>query len=699
MKLTINLMRVTIMTLIALTTSFATYAIAQKNVVTFTIPDGYKNSLYGFCKDLALPMDTITKYNPIIKNNGLYIGASISLPANYVNMELLTEKGFTPSLLENAYDVQFSHLNNRPNTAKSGRASDLRTTTPKDTSTPVKQQVEAYCYDGHEIYKCELYLEDDYAIGYRKNNKYNKYVRKPKIIRNSKSDPSKVSCDPTIDYANHVYKYLDYYVNHPSEGPTFYFNLNIKVPITEEVMDNGIITTHSPTIKIDGRYLDPYKSDGSHMSMDLKVRGDRIIAYEDPFTGRFVDCDIPYRKKAEQPFGDYYDYTANVGKLVVSFLILKNVKDVYTEKDVDKKHQLKKNNDSWNVDIFRFLGINNTETNPNSLETMKLSYIVNFDGVISDVKVIESPDASLNKDVVNALLHTKAEPAERDLHKVNVQGFISIKVKRNMDNEQLFNNCKQTIERFLGDNERREAINYARQQFLGKNSDAKEMSLTNASKNVKKLAEFLDNITIELRKSVFNYGRDTYYTFEIIGLEKWDKIVQDLYKSKNDKQLYLTDLKKTNDAVYVDYLLNKMNDKVFDLFVNEIAKEKFGDNYYIPSDFSELTNIYTKSQSDKEFEEYWEKDLNKIKDFANDPQIADQIAQWKEDYYFFKLGNLRDHILSKDKRKPRGVFIKLGEWSNKWSDSVSRKINFHNTKPYMLYPLQGAGYYSLTQLL
>ena len=687
MKLTINLMRVTIMTLIALTTSFATYAIAQKNVVTFTIPDGYKNSLYGFCKDLALPMDTITKYNPIIKDNGLYIGASISLPANYVNMELLTEKGFTPSLLENAYDVQFSHLNNRPNTAKSGRASDLRTTTPKDTSTPVKQQVEAYCYDGHEIYKCELYLEDDYAIGYRKNNKYNKYVRKPKIIRNSKSDPSKVSCDPTIDYANHVYKYLDYYVNHTSEGPTFYFNLNIKVPITEEVMDNGIITTHSPTIKIDGRYLDPYKSDGSHMSMDLKVRGDRIIAYEDPFTGRFVDCDIPYRKKAEQPFGDYYDYTANVGKLVVSFLILKNVKDVYTEEDVDKKHKLKKNNDRWNEDIFSFLSKNNTETNPNPLETMVLSYIVNFDGVISDVKVIESPDASLNKEVINALSHTKAEPAERDFHKVNVQGFIKIKVKRNMDNEQLFNNCKQTIERFLGDNERREAINYARQQLLEINSGAKEMSLTNASKNVKKLAEFLDNITIELRK------RDTYYTFEINGFENWDKIVQDLYKSKNDKQLYLTDLKKPNDAVYVDYLLNKMNSKVYDLFVNAIVRERFGENYYFPSDFSELTKMYTKSQSDKEFEEYWEEDLNKIKDFANDPQIADQIAQWKEDYYLFKLGNLRKQVFSKDKQEPNSSFIKINEWIDYRIGSDSRKFNFRNTKPYMLYPLQGAYYH------
>ena len=147
MKLTINLMRVTIMTLIALTTSFATYAIAQKNVVTFTIPDGYNNSLYGLCKDLALPIDTITKYNPIFKDNGLYIGASISLPANYVNMELLTEKGFTPSLLENAYDVQFSHLNNRPNTAMSSpenpSKSKLNTNGSADLPAVIPSKIES----------------------------------------------------------------------------------------------------------------------------------------------------------------------------------------------------------------------------------------------------------------------------------------------------------------------------------------------------------------------------------------------------------------------------------------------------------------------------------------------------------------------------------------------------------------------------
>lgn len=53
MKLTINLMRVTIVTLIALMISFATYAIAQKNVVTFTIPNGYRHSLYGLCRDIT----------------------------------------------------------------------------------------------------------------------------------------------------------------------------------------------------------------------------------------------------------------------------------------------------------------------------------------------------------------------------------------------------------------------------------------------------------------------------------------------------------------------------------------------------------------------------------------------------------------------------------------------------------------------
>ena len=148
MELTIRFLTTILLVIVGLTTSFATNAVTQEDVVTFTIPKGYRNSLYGLCRDINMPIDTIIKYNPLLEH-GLSIGASISLPANYVDMELLTEKGFTPSLLENAYDVQFSHLNNRPNTAKSGRASDLRTTTPKDTPTPVMPQVEAYCYDVH----------------------------------------------------------------------------------------------------------------------------------------------------------------------------------------------------------------------------------------------------------------------------------------------------------------------------------------------------------------------------------------------------------------------------------------------------------------------------------------------------------------------------------------------------------------------
>lgn len=103
--------------------------------------------------------------------------------------------------------------------------------------------------------------------------------------------------------------------------------------------------------------------------------------------------------------------------------------------------------------------------------------------------------------------------------------------------------------------------------------------------------------------------------------------------------------------------------------------------------------MYTKSQSDNEFEEYWEEDLNKIKDFANDPQIADQIAQWKEDYYLFKLGNLRKQVFSKDKQEPNSSFIKIDEWIDYRIGSDSRKFNFRNTKPYMLYPLQGAYYH------
>jgi len=135
MKLTIRFLTTILLVIVGLTTSFATNAVTQEDVVTFTIPNGYRNSLYGLCRDINMPIDTIIKYNPLLEH-GLSIGASISLPANYVDRELLTEKGFSPSLLENAYDAQFSHLNNRPNTAKNGITQTKRFNTNGSVDLP-----------------------------------------------------------------------------------------------------------------------------------------------------------------------------------------------------------------------------------------------------------------------------------------------------------------------------------------------------------------------------------------------------------------------------------------------------------------------------------------------------------------------------------------------------------------------------------
>lgn len=679
-------------------------SITSRDVVSFTITADYSNNTYGLCEDCSINIDTLMKYNPTVGEMGLCEGASVTLPADQVDMEILKEKGLLPKLPGDSSVSHNVQLEKSPKVDRSQPVPDKQNKQNKQNTTnvvkptPVKQQVEAYCYDGHTIDKCVLFLEDDFAVGYRRKNAGHSYKRKPKIRRNPKSDPSKTYGDLTADYANHTYKYLDYYVYHPNEGPTMYFNLNITVPVIEEIVDNGIESSHSPVIKTDGSYLDPYANDGSHMMMRLKISGNRIIAYEDPFTKQFVECDISYRKKAEQPFGDYYDYTANVGKLVVNFLILKNVKDVYTIEEVDKEPKLKLDKSERSFDLARFLIENNNEKgNPNPLEPMRLSYIVNFDGVVSDVKVLESSDSTLNEAAVKALLRTKAEPAERELHKVNAQCSIELKVKRSMDNEQLFEFCQNAFEQFFNDDDRKEAIDYARRE-LSRSNNVKEISFDNASKRVKKLADFIDNIQIELR------GDDGHYYYVIDSSEDWGKIEKSLFKNKPDNKkpdcvyIYLDGsrfyLKNNEDLEYVDYLFNKMNNKVYRLFLDALTKERYRYRRYIPDDFNELTAVYTKSQSDKDFEEYWKKELNILRKIDSNPQITDLISRWKEEFYYYKLGGFRNCILNEKREKVGTYRGNIEEWDYQYGNSVSRKYNFNNSKPYVLYPLQGRGYYN-----
>ena len=53
MKLTIRFLTTILLVIVGLTTSFATNAVTQEDVVTFTIPNGYRNSLYGLCRDIT----------------------------------------------------------------------------------------------------------------------------------------------------------------------------------------------------------------------------------------------------------------------------------------------------------------------------------------------------------------------------------------------------------------------------------------------------------------------------------------------------------------------------------------------------------------------------------------------------------------------------------------------------------------------
>lgn len=106
----------------------------------------------------------------------------------------------------------------------------------------------------------------------------------------------------------------------------------------EMTMPSKTPSTNS-TIKVDGFYIDPTWRDVSYRSMDMKIKGEVIVAYKDPLTGRFVECNIPYHKMTPQEKsqmklfdsqGRSYElyvgdsqYIAQVGKLTVYFTIPK----------------------------------------------------------------------------------------------------------------------------------------------------------------------------------------------------------------------------------------------------------------------------------------------------------------------------------------------------------------------------------------
>lgn len=90
-----------------------------------------------------------------------------------------------------------------------------------------------------------------------------------------------------------------------------------------------------PTNQKECFYRDPSDRDVSYRHMFIQLKGTRIIAYEDPLTRKFVECNIPYHEMSDyersqmklhdsrgRSYELYYgdcNYTAQIGKLTVYF--------------------------------------------------------------------------------------------------------------------------------------------------------------------------------------------------------------------------------------------------------------------------------------------------------------------------------------------------------------------------------------------
>lgn len=103
----------------------------------------------------------------------------------------------------------------------------------KAQTPPIKQTVDGYFFNRgfkNSITKVELYLENDYVVGYSNNGSRTATQRKLKIKKNPKANPSKVS-DPMADIYNH--SYMGYFAYWGSS--IVYFDLNKPVEIRPEI--------------------------------------------------------------------------------------------------------------------------------------------------------------------------------------------------------------------------------------------------------------------------------------------------------------------------------------------------------------------------------------------------------------------------------------------------------------------------------
>lgn len=624
------------------------------------------------------------------------------------------------------------------------------------TSQPVKQIVNGYFFNGsfrNSITKVLLHLEDDFVIGYDNEEGYKSFERKRKIHQNSISDPSKVASDPQMkiggEYTHH---YLDYYIQWGAR--TIYFNLNKSVTISNETRYD-IVSSHQPEFMVDAYYMDPTWNDVIYRTMRIKLRGDIIHDYEDPLSkSKFLYCGNRFHKmtpeeksqmKLYDSQGRSYElyvgdctHIGKVGKLVVYFSAPQNVNLVFPENDVDKKPMYKLNghgngnrDNRINLQDYIQSKFTTDEYNPNPFEDIVISYIANSDGVISDVKVVKSFDNAPDDKVVealNSISASKIEPALRDNRYVNMQGELTIKVKRSFAQEQKFEICKVYFDNYFADKHRQENMEYGKHQLM-LCAEIDSILPPNAPKPIQELATFVNNFPeyamIYTRLShvkMSGYNRISYtevYSgaaksqsldtkkFAQKRIKQWNKIMNKLFVSnQGETSVYLQGnngqkryLKYPEYEKFVQYQLNKLNDIIYNHIVKDnLEKAEIG-RYYLPSSFCELSSILTRQLSDNLFEGFWSKakadcynvDLT---DFSGNKEYTDLIEQWKRDFYYSQLGEKSNALFYSKTGGFRGLYPEFIEWKNGIAD---REFIFDNTRPYMLYILQNDSKWLIVQ--
>lgn len=457
-------------------------------------------------------------------------------------------------------------------------------------------------------------------------------------------------------------------------------------------------SSHEPIISARGWFIDPTYRDLLYLDMLLKVKGDKIIEYETPFLHEIVKCEIPYRKMTAQERrqmrfidskGRSYElevgdcqYIAQVGKLTVYFMDWGfGKKKLYSQEEVDTKSATR-------IVDFVKSKITSAEDNPNPLGKMVISFIVNRDGVISDVEILESPDQALNSDVIQAIKGKKIEPAHDRLNlplKVDCKFEITLKVKPKMTKQQELDKYIQYWNGYFS--KKQEDIDYARKNYI---NHTQEKSSPEIPTRLNDLYTFV--VGFPLSKVI--KGVDVNIEWGNGTIDKWEKIKDMIFKDENssksdnqrgvyiNKGAYKAVLKQKEDEKAIQYLLNVLNDMIYLRIIECAVFKEFGINFYIPQTLNEVAEYYTKKLSDEEFKKFFEQTFRKrVDELTRDPDFKKNYSQWEESYYLAQLGYKRNIILNKNKTKIIGRY-----YIN--NPGCDRSLYFNNKKPYMLYPLQ-----------